>query len=107
MATAAKQIEPRRTTVTLPKGETAEDRRAFITESAIATVQLVQMVPCDEGGETAVVTDIGELPLGTKEIYTQRRLAGDYYCFIHGKRQVAATGDTLVDAFKNALAKAA
>ena len=91
----------------LPSGETAESRRAFVNPAALTMVQAVELVANDEGGETAITTDIGEVPLGTKEIYVQHRMCGDFYCFIHGSHQVAATGNTREEAFRNAVKLAA
>jgi hypothetical protein len=104
MATAAKRVDAY--TVDLPAG-TGDSKRVFVNPKYVATVRLVETVPCDTGGEIPQYTDLGQAPLGTKEIYTQNRMCGDFYCLIGGEtKQVCATGDTLSDAFLNALQKA-
>ncbi len=76
----------------LPSGR-ADDKRVTMSADRPASIGL------HEGGEHL-------LPLGTKEIATQHRPCGDFYCFIHGKVMVSAIGETLNEAFLNALAKA-
>lgn len=95
-ATLAHSIE-------LPRGESAESRRAFVTPERLTSVRSVDLDPDGQ----AVVVELGEVPLGTKEIYVQHRMAGDFYCFIHGKRQVSATGATREEAFTQAVKLAA
>lgn len=99
MATAA-QTEPRKALpVNLPSG-IGDDKHTTVGREYVTPVQFVELN--DDG--TSVVTELGDLPIGSSAVYTQRRLCGDFYCFIDGRRQVSATGDTLVDAFRNALA---
>lgn len=93
--------------IALPDGNTADNRRAFPNPAAHTAVDLVEIVGDDNGAQVPRTTELGELPLGTKELYIQHRMCGDYYCFIEGKKQVAAVGDTRADAFKNALKIAA
>jgi len=99
MATAAK-IEARRgAPVALPTG-VGDDKRQMVSPTAIIPVHLTEQL---ETGETIVVEELPDLPLGTTELYVQNRMCGDFYCLIAGNRDVAAIGDTRQDAFRNAL----
>jgi hypothetical protein len=97
MATAA-VVEPANS-VRLPSGEAADDRRVMINSKLKTGVHIFNI---DEEGQGSV-TELGHLPVSTTEIYTQHRMCGDYYCFIHCGKQVSAIGKTVREAFANAL----
>jgi hypothetical protein len=106
MATAPQTYTP--DAIRLPSGR-GDDKRKFISSNYQQSVQLVEETDLtNENGQIAYeLLDTVPLPLGTKGIFTQNRMCGDYYCEIDGKRLVAATGDTLNDAFRAAVKLAA